>query len=527
MAEPAVDYPGLGEVGGIWELVDRRADLTPQSVMVTDELRRRVTFGEFRDRALRAAAGLCDHGVRPGTVVSWQLPSRIDTMVLFAALSRLGAVQNPLIMMLREPELEFICGQLSSRLLVVPERFRGHDHGKMADAIAAGQDGLTAMLVDGGLPEGDPATLPPPVPAGDAEARWIFYTSGTTSRPKGARHTDRGLLAAAMTYCGAMEPTPEDRIASLAPIAHVGGILHVLTSLISGASMIIADVFEPAAVAELLGECGVTIGGSGVPFGRAFLELQRARPDRPLFPEMKAFLVGGSPRPESLHYQIRDELGGVGLVSGYGLTECPYIAWGTLHDTDHEHATTEGRPGPGTDLRVVRGDGTLADHGETGELRVRAPQLMLGYVDRALDRDAFDEDGYFRTGDLAFLDERGYVTITGRLKDVIIRKMENISAREVEEHLITHPGVADAAVIGVPDEEAGERVCAVVVPADPAAPPGLAELCEHARGRGLNVRRLPERLEIVDELPRNAMGKVVKPRLRERFGAADGPVAGT
>ncbi len=489
--------------------------------MVVDELRRRVTFGEFRDRALRVAAGLADHGVGPGAVVSWQLPSRIDTMVLFAALSRLGATQNPLIMMLREPEVEFICGQAGSRLLVVPERYRAYEHGKMADSIAAGRDRLTTMLVDGGLPVGDPAGLPAAVPSGDTEVRWIFYTSGTTSKPKGAQHTDRGLLAAAMTYCRAMQPTPDDKIASLAPIAHVGGILHVLTSLITGASIIIADVFEPSAVAELLGECGVTIGGSGLPFGRAFLELQRTRPDRPLFPEMKAFLVGGSPRPESLHYQIRDELGGVGLVSGYGLTECPYIAWGTLHDTDHQHATTEGPPGPGADLRIVRADGSLANPGEAGELRVKAPQLMLGYVDEDLNRDAFDDEGYFRTGDLAFLDEDGYLTITGRLKDVIIRKMENISAREVEEHLITHPGVADAAVIGVPDEEAGERVCAVVVPADPAVPPSLAELCEHARGRGLNVRKLPERLEIVEELPRNAMGKVVKPRLRERFGAGD------
>src|SRR5690606_37332855 len=308
---------------------------------------------------LRGAAGMARPGVGPGTVVSWQLSSRIETMVLFAALSRLGAVQNPLIMMLRKPEVEFICGQAGSRLLIVPERFRGYEHGKMADAIAADQNGLATMLVDDGLPEGDPAALPPPVRAGDAEVSWLFYTSGTTSKPKGARHTDGGLLAAAMTYCTAMEPAPDDRIAPLAPIAHVGGILHVLTSLITGASIIIADVFEPAAVADLLGECGVTIGGSGVPFGRAFLEVQRARPDRPLFPEMKAFLVGGSPRPESLHYQIRDELGGVGLVSGYGLTECPYIAWGTLHDTDHEHATTEGRPGPGADLRIVRADGSL------------------------------------------------------------------------------------------------------------------------------------------------------------------------
>jgi acyl-CoA synthetase (AMP-forming)/AMP-acid ligase II len=493
------------EHAGLWELIDWRANLTPNSVMVTDERRQRLTFGQYRDRAERVAAGLAGLGVTRGTTVSWQLSSRIETMVLFAALARLGAVQNPLIMMLREPEVAFVCGQAGSRFLIVPERFRGYDHGAMAASIALGLDGLEVLRADDGLPEADPATLAAvpaaPGPGEEPETRWLFYTSGTTARPKGARHTDRGLIAAALTFCGALEPGPDDRIASLAPIAHVGGILHVIAGLISGASTIIADVFEAAAVAELLGECGVTIGGSGVPFGRQFLEVLRARPEKPLFPEMKAFLVGGSPRPAALHHQIKDELGGAGLVSGYGLTECPFIAWGTPHDTDHEHATTEGRPGPGTDVRVVGPDGGLAGPGETGELRVKAPQLMLGYVDSGLDRDAFDEDGYFKTGDLGFVDARGYVTITGRLKDVIIRKMENISAREVEEYLITHPGVADAA-------------------ADPGRPPGLQDLCAHARERGCNVRKLPERLEIVAELPRNAMGKVMKPRLRERFGAA-------
>jgi acyl-CoA synthetase (AMP-forming)/AMP-acid ligase II len=488
--------------------------------MVIDERRRRMTFGEFRDRAERVAAGLAARGVTAGAVVSWQLPSRIETMLLFAALSRLGAVQNPLIMMLREPEVDFICRQAAARVIAVPGEFRGYDHGAMAASIASRGHDLTLLDIEDGLPEADPATLAPAPRPQPGETRWLFYTSGTTSRAKGARHTDGGLISAALTFCDALEPEPSDRIASLAPIAHVGGILHVLSSLISGASMIIADVFEARAVAELLGEAGVTIGGSGVPFGRQFIELQRAQPDRRLFPGMKAFLVGGSPRAESLHYEIKDVLGGAGLVSGYGLTECPYIAWGTLRDTDHEHATTEGRPRAGTDVRIVLPDGGRAAAGEAGELRVRAPQLMLGYVDPALDADAFDEDGYLRTGDLGFLDARGHVTITGRLKDVIIRKMENISAREVEEYLISCPGVADAAVIGVPDPEAGERVCAVVVPSDPAAPPRLQDLCDHALDRGCNVRKLPERLGIVADLPRNAMGKVMKPRLRERFGAA-------
>src|SRR3984885_3640536 len=162
-------------------------------------------------------------------------------------------------------------------------------------------------------------------------------------------------------------------------------------------------------------------------------------------------------------------------------------------------------------------DGTPAADGEPGELRVKGPQLMAGYVDAALDALAFDESGYFRTGDLGRRDARGYITVTGRLKDVIIRKMENISARELEELLVTHDGVADVAVIGLPDPETGERACAVVVPPAASDPPALDELCAHLRDLGLSTRKLPEQLELVGALPRNAMGKVVKRELVARF----------
>ncbi|WP_406358186.1 class I adenylate-forming enzyme family protein [Streptomyces sp. NBC_00658] len=511
MSEPS---PHL-QADSVWELVCRRAAATPGALLVVDERRRRMTFAEFRDSVERVAAGLAARGVGRGTVVSWQLPSWIETIVLFAALSRLGAVQNPLIMMLREPEVEFICRQAGSRLLIVPESFRRFEHGAMAHSLAARLPGLEVLTTGAGLPEADPAALPPE-PQGP-EARWLFYTSGTTAAAKGAKHTDEGLLAAARTFCTAIEPTPDDRIAALAPLAHVGGVLHVLAALMAGSALIINDVFEPAASAELLRDEGVTLGGSGVPFLQGFLREQRARPRERLFPSMRAFLIGGAPRHESLHYETRDRLGGAGISSGYGLTECPFLSWGRPDDGDHEHATADGQPGPETRVRIVRADGTRADAGEIGELWVRAPQLTVGYVDSGLDKAAFDAEGFFRTGDLASLDGRGYLTITGRLKDVIIRNMENVSAREVEDHLLAVPGLADATVIGLPDPDTGERVCAVVVPVDPASPPELGEICAHLRARGLNTRRLPVQLEILAELPRNAMGKVVKTALRERF----------
>src|SRR5437868_14577544 len=142
---------------------------------------------------------------------------------------------------------------------------------------------------------------------GEEETRWLFYTSGTTSDPKGARHSDLGLLAASTTYCDALRPSPDDRIAAFAPMAHVGRILHILCSLMAEVPLLIMDVFEPVSAARMLGENGVTIGGSGVPFGRMFLALQRTRPQEPLFPALKAFLVGGSSRPASIHYEVRDE----------------------------------------------------------------------------------------------------------------------------------------------------------------------------------------------------------------------------
>ena len=502
--------------GSVWQLVEERANAAPDARVAVDEHRRTLTFAQLRDEAERTAAGLFAHGVRPGDLVSWQLPTALDTIVFTLALARLGAVQNPLVMMLRERDLGFICRQARTRWLGVPGEFRGTDHTAMAEAVVAELPGAEILPLAGGLPSGDPATLPPAPPDGSG-VRWIFYTSGTTADPKGAKHTDAGLIAASRTFCDHLALRPEDVTATLLPLAHVGGVAHVLSALQAGSSLITSAVFDPETTPDLLAEQGVTLVGSGLPFIRVYLARQRLHPERPLFPRARVTLCGGSPRPASLHETVKRELGGVGVVSGYGMTECPYLTWGHWDDSDADHATSEGNPGAGGEVIVVRPDGTRAATGETGELRVRGPQLMRGYVDSTLDAEAFDENGYFRSGDLGFCDERGYVTVTGRLKDIIIRKMENVSARELEELLIDHEKVADVAVIGLPDPETGERACAVVVPACAEDPPDLAVLCDHLLGRGLSTRKLPEQLELVGALPRNAMGKVVKRELTARY----------
>ncbi|MGZ4691862.1 MAG: AMP-binding protein [Acidimicrobiia bacterium] len=524
---------GTGLITGwtsLWDLVEQRAAATPGAPFGVDENDRSLTFLEYRDACNRAAAGLADLGVGEGTNVSWQLPTWLESMVLVGALARLGAVQNPMLPIYREREVGFITNQTGANLLIVPSVWRGFDYEGMARSIAAGTLGLEVLVCDKNLPEGDPSTLGPPAPGGsepfkpgvatDGPWRWVFYTSGTTADPKGARHTDKTVGASAYTMDLVLEMSAEDRNAMVFPFTHIGGIGWLFASLMGGYVHVLVESFVPDTTIPVLERNHVTIAGAGTAFHLAYLTAQRAEPGRRLFPDARAFVGGGAAKPPALHFEVKDELGGVGIVSGYGLTEVPILAMASIHDPDRKLADTEGRAAPGVDIKVVKLDGTLAGPGEEGEIRAKGPNQTLGYVDASLDAEAFDEEGYFRTGDLGNLDADGYIAITGRLKDVIIRKGENISAKEVEDLLFTSPQVADAAVIGLPDPRSGERACALVVPADPEHPPTLAELFEFLKGEGLMVQKIPEQLEILDVLPRNPTGKVLKHELRKQY--ADG-----
>jgi acyl-CoA synthetase (AMP-forming)/AMP-acid ligase II len=211
---------------------------------------------------------------------------------------------------------------------------------------------------------------------------------------------------------------------------------------------------------------------------------------------------------------------GAPAIAGWGLTESPINTMMELDDPDEKKASTEGKACPGVALRAITVDGALAAPGEEGELQVSGAQVCLGYLDSSLDADGFthDADGtrWFRTGDLGVIDDDGFVTITGRLKDIIIRKGENISAKEIEDLLFAHPKVVDVAVIGLPDPASGERACAVVVSTE-GEPFTFLEMTEHLRAADLTPQKLPEQLELVDALPRNPSGKVLKRDLRKQF----------
>ncbi len=500
----------------IWQLVEARAAATPEALFAVDERDRTLTFAGYRDRALRVAAGLCVRGIAADSPVSWMLPTTLEALVLAGALARLGAVQNPILPIYRERETRFVTRQTQARLLCVPPPFRGFDYPALARTLAAERADLEVLVVGDSLPEADPRALPATKAFAVPPVRWIFYTSGTTADPKGARHTDASLIASFRGLVRVLELTPDDRHAFVFPLTHVGGVGWLIAGLIAGFAHIAVATFHPVATIPLLARHGVTQAGAGTVFHQAYLAAQREQPERPIFPRVRAFPGGGAPKPPQLHYDVKKELGGVGIVSGYGLTECPIIAMNSVRNSDEQLANTEGRVNPPeAEIRVLRPDGSAAAPGDEGELCMRGPQLCRGYLDARLDAAAFDAEGFFHTGDLGRIDAGGYVVITGRTKDVIIRKGENISAKEVEDLLYTHPKIADAAVIGLPDPRIGERCCAVVACKGDALE--FTEMVAFLAGTGLARQKIPEQLEIVDEVPRNAAGKIQKQLLRERF----------
>ena len=499
-----------------WRLIEARAEATPGRLLAVDARGRRMTFAAYRDACLRVAAAFHARGVGRDDRVAWMLPTRLEAFVLAGALARLGAVQIPLIPILREREVGFVLGQTRADVLVCPGVWRGHDHPAMAArSIASVAEPVELIVADPELPEGDPEDLPPYEPPGDDPIRWIFYTSGTTANPKGALHTDRTVAACAHRMNLRFDAQPDDRNGLVFPVTHIGGIAFLLGGLMVGYTQLLVEVFDPEASCAFLGREGVTLAGAGPVFWMTYVDQQRKHPDRRLFPALRALLGGGAPKSPTIHDEVRDVLGVV-LATGYGMTECPSAAHSSVHDPD-DVLRSDGHALDDAEIRIVARDGRVCGPGDEGEIRVRGPMLFAGYVDAGDDAEAFDELGFHRSGDLGHLDARGVLTVTGRVKDIIIRKGENISAKEIEDVLHLHPAVADAAVVALPDRERGELACAVIVVARGMRAPTLTDLTGHCLACGLSARKLPERLELLDELPRNPTGKVLKHELQARY----------
>jgi cyclohexanecarboxylate-CoA ligase len=485
----------------LWQLVCTAAERMPDKVILADDYGRSMTTVGYRDAAERVAAGL---QVERGEVVSWQLPSTLEAAVLMAALARLDVVQNPIIPVLRDREVRLITRQLKTSLFIVPETWRGFAHADMARELGCRALALDLEHLEGSdlrLPVGDPTMLPPP-PA--ADTRWVYFSSGTTADPKGAKHSDSTLIVAARGMIERAGFGEEDVYPIAWPLAHIGGSTMLACSLRRGMKLILFDEFDPATTPQQMAKHHPTILGSAQPFFRAYLDAQYRSSDVSLFPDLRTFTAGGAPTPPEIIREMIEVFGVRGVPQSYGLTEFPIATTASPQDPTEVLLSSIGKPSPDVELKVV-----------DGEIRLKGPQCFLGYIDQSLEPAAFDDKGWFRTGDLGEV-RNGYIYITGRAKDIIIRNAENISAIEVENVLLRHPNIVDAAVVGLPDSRTGERLCAVIVPSGNATL-DVATIAAHCQSHGLAKIKCPEQVEIVPELERNAMGKLLKVRIRERL----------
>jgi acyl-CoA synthetase (AMP-forming)/AMP-acid ligase II len=480
---------------------------------------RLLTLGELADRAGRCAAAFRSLGVGPGDTVAVQVPSWVESVVAQAAALLVGAVLVPVVHIYGPRELGFILRESRARLLVTPDRLGRRDY--LADLQRTGAcPDLASIVVIGAaarhgyigwtkLLEGrEPVTSPPDVSPDDVCL--LVYTSGTTGEPKGVQHTHNTLLAEMRTQLTGTDP--DSVILAAFPSGHVAGTLGLLRMLIQGKHHIVLDTWDAATAARLIDQHRVTATGGTPFFLTTLLDLaERGEVD---LSSLREYGVGGASVPPTVIQRAHQY--GIAAFRAYGSSEHPSISGGSAHDALDKRTHTDGRLLDRVEVHIV--DDTLRDlpPGEEGEILSRGPELFVGYRDPALDDDVFLPGGWLRTGDVGTLDSEGYLTITDRRKDIIIRGGENLSSKQIEDVLAEHEAVADVAVVAAPDSVYGERVCAFVV-LRAAATLSLADVRAHFSTAGVARHKTPERLEIVDSLPRTATGKARKAELRQRL----------
>ncbi len=497
------------------------------------------TIGEVGDMGRRLGGTLARHGIEAGDVVAFQIPNWVEAVACFYGLLPLGVIVVPIVHIYGPKEVGHILRQSGARVLITADHFARQDYvANLEDAIPALPDlemvivvstdgapmpklGTTVLswsdALNGADPTGRPAKVDPDSPA------LVGYTSGTTAAPKGVIHTHRSYLADQRTWATFLgeDTSPPPAVtpsASLtaSPVGHVMGLASVLRPLFSESPLDLMDVWEPGTVLAAMAEDGVATGG-GPPF---FLLSLLSHPDfdpAVHLPYMDRLTMGGAPIPIAL--AERATALGISLIRAYGSTEHPSTTASLHSDPLEKRIYTDGRIISGSEIEVLDSDGRRVAVGRPGEIRSRGPELFAGYTDPDLTADAIDAAGWYDTGDIGVLDPDGYLTITDRKKDIIIRGGENVSSAEVESVLAEMTGVAEIAVVAAPDPRYGEHGAAIVrlLPGAPAF--SLESAQRHLEAGGLARQKWPEELRFVDEFPRTPSGKIQKNVLRSALRA--------
>jgi cyclohexanecarboxylate-CoA ligase len=491
----------------------------------------RLTYRALATLADRIAVGLARLGVGRNDVVSVQLPNGWPFVALYLACARIGAVMNPLMHIFRERELSFMLAHGEAKVVVAPKQFRGFDFERMLTALQPQLPALRHVIVVGGSGANsfearlaDPAWEREPDAyailhanrLGPDDVMQLIYTSGTTGEPKGVMHSANTLMSNIVRYAERMRLSRDDVVLMASPLAHQTGFIYgMMMPIVLQAHAVLQDVWAPRKAVELIRAEGVSFTMASTPF---LTDLAQAVADSgESVPTLRTFLCAGAPIPGPLVERAQRALGAK-VISAWGMTENGGVTTTLLDDEDERAINTDGKPLPGIELRVLDAEGAVLAPGQIGRLQVRGCSNFGGYLKRANLNDT-DAEGWFETGDLARLDEAGYVRITGRSKDVIIRGGENIPVVEIEALLYRHPAVAQAAIVAYPDDRLGERACAVVV-TKPDASLDLAALVEFLKSQKVAVQYIPERLVLLEAMPTTPSGKIQKFKLRERVQAA-------
>jgi acyl-CoA synthetase (AMP-forming)/AMP-acid ligase II len=490
------------------------------------------SYADIDDEARRLVTLLRDMGVQAGAAVAFQLPNWREAVVSFAALALGGYVVVPIVHIYGRKEVAFILEQSGAVAYISPLAYGHVDYGSIVEAAPASLR-LHVVVGDGEVP---------PSGAGPTRIAWaacaarkpaidlptvhpeeiavLAYTSGTTSDPKGVIHDHRTMLSELRHMKAWINPGKPTLIGS--PVTHATGMLGVLGPLVTGENIHLIDRWDPGYALEVMREARIGGGAGASVFLASLLDHPDFTPGHAAL--MTRVGLGGAPVPLALAERAASH--GITIIRAYGSTEHPSTTGCQFDEPADRRHRTDGHALPGVELRLVDADGADVPAGTPGEIFSRGPDLCLGYTDPALTAAAFDDEGWYHSGDIGVLDENGFLTITDRVKDIIIRGGENISAAELEGALQRLPGVAEIAVVAAPDARLGEHACAVIRMRPGASPVTLGDVTAHLSGIGLARQKWPEELRLVDDFPRTASGKIRKVELRARLRSEAGAAGG-
>lgn len=483
-------------------------------VFITPDDRHTTNLNELRERAMHFAGGLRELGVKPRDRVSVQMPNCAEAIIVQLAALMLDAVLVPVVPVFSTREMTQMFSDAHPSVHVTLDRWRKFSYPEIVAELA---DDVRppAVIVAGEAPAGtigfsDVESAPKLAEwaAGDDDTTsLIIYTSGSTGVPKGVQHTRRTTYAEAVDSDYRAHGSDSDYYLHTGGAGHIGGYIYPLRVLAYGTRILVLGAFDAPLVADVIEEFRPTSMTGMIFYLSQLLDL--AENESRDVSSLRLAMTGGSPVPPALY--ARGAASGMTVVNSYGLSELPTVSISDWRDPIGVRAATAGRATGGNQIRIVAEDGTVLGAGQRGEIQVRGPELFIGYTNVPLE-DTFTPDGWFPTGDIGELDSAGRLSIVDRKKNIIIRGGENLSASEIEAILGTHPGIVEAAVIAVPDERYGERVCAFVVARD-GYTIDLRNLMDHFVAQGSTKQKIPEYLEFIQALPRTGTGKVDKQQL--------------